>query len=183
MYMPRWTILSARPCYCCWWHFGSHRWTGTLPIGPPRSTSRKMVLFVPRPWYRCCCRHNWQTILWHALLTRSCKMSLTFLLLTTWWAHNPQFHGIETWLSGTPLFPKLFLMRGVISNSRATCLVICSGIRRYTYSRRSEPLSHSGSDFEQQSILLEPLMVPSYLTLVTVQVDGPLPTFNLMVGP
>ena len=56
-------------------------------------------------------------------------------------------------------------MRGVISNSQATCLVIYCGIRRYTFSRRSEPLSPSGSDFEQQSILLEPLMVPSYLTL------------------
>ena len=28
-------------------------------------------------------------------------MSPTFLLLTTWWAHNPQFHRIETWLSCT----------------------------------------------------------------------------------
>jgi hypothetical protein len=27
-------------------------------IGPPRSPSRKMILFVPRPWYRCCRQHN-----------------------------------------------------------------------------------------------------------------------------
>ena len=66
---PRCTILSVRPCYFCWWHSGNHRWTRTLPNGPPRSTSGKMVLFVPRPWYRRCYRHNWQVILWHALLS------------------------------------------------------------------------------------------------------------------
>ena len=63
------------------------------------------------------------------------------------------------------LLSKLFLARGLVSNSRATVLVIWSGIRRSTYSRYSEPLSHSGSDFEQLSIRLEPIMVPSYLTL------------------
>ena len=51
---------SVRPCYDCWWYSGNHRWTRTLPIGPPRSTSRKIVLFVPRPWYRRCRRHNRQ---------------------------------------------------------------------------------------------------------------------------
>ena len=56
-------------------------------------------------------------------------------------------------------------MLGFVFNSRATFLVIYSGIRRNTYSRYSEPLSHSGSDFEQLSIHLEPLIVPSYLTL------------------
>ena len=64
-----------------------------------------------------------------------------------------------------PLFPKLFLARGLVCNSRAIVLVIYSGIKRNTYSRYSEPLSHSGSDFEQLSIRLEPLIVPSYLTL------------------
>ena len=93
---------SVRPCYDCWWYSGNHRWTRTLPIGLPRSTSRKMVLFVPRPWYRCCCRHIWQATHWHALLSWPCKMSAPFLLSTTWWAHNPQFHRIETWLSYTP---------------------------------------------------------------------------------
>ena len=38
-----------------------------------------------------------------------------------------------------PLFPKLFLARGLVCNSRATVLVIYSGIRRNTYSRYSEP--------------------------------------------
>ena len=56
-------------------------------------------------------------------------------------------------------------MLGFVCNSRATFLVLYSGIRRYTYSRCSEPLSHSGSDFEQLSIRLEPRIVPSYLTL------------------
>ena len=43
--------------------------------------------------------------------------------------------------------------------------MLYSGITRHTYSRYSEPLSHSGSDFEQLSIRLEPLIVPPYLTL------------------
>ena len=38
-------------------------------------------------------------------------------------------------------------------------------IRRHAYCRYFEPLSHSGSDFEQPPIRLEPLIVPSYLTL------------------
>ena len=45
------------------------------------STSRKMVLFVPRPWYRLCCRHNWHATLWHALLSWPCKRSAPFLPL------------------------------------------------------------------------------------------------------
>ena len=57
-------------------------------------------------------------------------------------------------------------MLGFIFNSRATFLVLYSGIRCNTYSRCSEPLSHSGSEFEQLSIRLEPLLVPSYLTLI-----------------
>ena len=56
-------------------------------------------------------------------------------------------------------------MLGFVFNSRATFLVLYSGIRRNTYSRCSETLSHSGSDFEKLSIRLEPLIVPSYLTL------------------
>ena len=56
-------------------------------------------------------------------------------------------------------------MLGFVGNPRATFQEIYSGIRRNTYSRYSEPLSHSGSDFEQLFIRLEPLIVPSYLTL------------------
>ena len=43
--------------------------------------------------------------------------------------------------------------------------MLYSGIKCNTYSRYSEPLFLSGSDFEQLSIRLEPLIVPSYLTL------------------
>ena len=64
-----------------------------------------------------------------------------------------------------PCFQWLFPTLGFVFNSWATFLVLYSGIRRNTYSRYSEPLSHSGSGFEQLSIRLEPIMVPSYLTL------------------
>ena len=63
------------------------------------------------------------------------------------------------------LLSKLILALGFVFNSRATFLVLYSGIRRDTYSRCSEPFSHSGSDFEQLSIRWEPLIVPSYPTL------------------
>jgi hypothetical protein len=43
-------------------------------------TSRKMVLFVPRPWYRCCRRHSWQTFRWHVLLSWPSKMPPPYLL-------------------------------------------------------------------------------------------------------
>ena len=43
--------------------------------------------------------------------------------------------------------------------------MLYSGTGRNTYSRYFEHLSHSGSDFEQLFIRLEPLIVPSYLTL------------------
>ena len=56
-------------------------------------------------------------------------------------------------------------MLGFVGNSRATFLLLYSGIRRNAYSHRSEPFSHSGSDFEQLPIRLDPLIVPSYLTL------------------
>ena len=46
------------------------------------------------------------------------------LFYPTWWAHNPRFHRIETWLSWTPLFPKLFLTPGFVGNSRTTSLQI-----------------------------------------------------------
>ena len=110
-----------------------------------------MVPFVPRPWYQHCCRHNWLDTLWHALLSWPCKMSLLLLKKTTWWAHNPQFHRIETWLSYTPLFPMLFLMLGFVCNSRATFRVIInSGIKHNTYSRCFEPVSHC---FRQRTIV------------------------------
>ena len=126
---------------------------------------QEMVLFVPRPWYRCCCRHIWQATLWHALLSWPCKMSAPFLLSTTWWAHNPQFHRIETWLSCTPS------SQGCSSRAASYVIhgppsqVIYFGSRRNTQSHCSGPLSHVVSDIEQWPIRLKLLMVPSYFTL------------------
>ena len=137
----------------------------TLPIGLPRSASRNMVLFVPRPWYRCCCRHIWQATLWHALLSWPCKMPAPFLLSTTWWAHNPQFHRIETWLSCTPLLPKLFLVLDFVCNSWVTFLVIYSGIRHNTYSRCFQPLSRHVSGIERLPARSKLPMKPHYLAL------------------
>jgi hypothetical protein len=65
-----------------------------------------------------------------------------------------------------PLFPRLFLARGLVCNSRATFREITnSGIKNNTYSRCSEPLSHSVSGNERLSIRLKLHMVPSYLAL------------------
>ena len=64
-----------------------------------------------------------------------------------------------------PLFPNLFIACGLVCNSRTIVLLIYTGLRHNTYSDCFEPLSHSGSGFEQLSIRLEPIMVPSYLTL------------------
>ena len=64
-----------------------------------------------------------------------------------------------------PRFPMLFLTLDFLCNSRATCQVIYPAFRRNTYSRCSEPLSHSDSDFEQLPIRLKLLMIPSYIAL------------------
>ena len=41
--------LSVRACYYCWWHSGSHRWTRTLPIGPPRLNEQENGSLRPSP--------------------------------------------------------------------------------------------------------------------------------------
>jgi hypothetical protein len=69
-------------------------------------TSRKMVLFVPRPWYRRCCQHSWQAILWLTLLSWPCKMSPSFLLLIH--THHSSI-GSKPDSPVCPCFPKLFL--------------------------------------------------------------------------
>ena len=86
------------------------------------STSRKLVLFAPRPWYRWCC---WR-ITNRLPSDMPCyhdraRCHRFFYLYFVWWAHNPQFHRIETWLSCTPRLKKLFLAFDFIWNSRATC--------------------------------------------------------------
>ena len=60
---------------------------------------------------------------------------------------------------------EIFFALGFICNSRATFLLIYSGIRRHTYPRCSEPLSHSVSDIERLSIRLNLLIAPSSLPL------------------
>ena len=88
------------------------------------------------------------------------------LLLTTWWAHNPQFHRIETWLSCTPLFLKLILMLGFIWKSQAAFReAIYSGTIHNTYSHCSEPVSPSVSGNELLPTRLKLLIAPSYLAL------------------
>ena len=64
-----------------------------------------------------------------------------------------------------PLFPKLFLARGLVCNPRATVLVVNSGIGHNTYSRCSEPHSHSVSGNERLPIRLKLLIAPSYFAL------------------
>ena len=65
-----------------------------------------------------------------------------------------------------PLFPKLFLTRGLVCNSWATFRWDHqSGIWRNTYSHCSESLSHFVSDIERLPIRLKLLMVPSYFAL------------------
>ena len=88
-------------------------------------------------------------------------MSAPFLLSTTWWAHNPQFHRIETWLSRTTLFLKLFVTLGFVCNSRATFRVIINyAIKHITYTRR---LVSGNDDCLSASIFLRYL-----LTLLSV---------------
>ena len=64
-----------------------------------------MVLNVHCSWYRCCCRYSWQAVLWLTLqLDRIVCRHPSYPM----WAHNPQFHRIETWHFGTFLFSRLF---------------------------------------------------------------------------
>ena len=90
------------------------------------------------------------------------------IIKTTWWAHNPQYHRIETWLSGTPISSKLFLTIGFVWRSPTTFLeTIYSGIRCNTYSRCSGPLSPFVSGIERLPTRSKLLMVPPYFALDT----------------
>ena len=65
-----------------------------------------------------------------------------------------------------PRFPKLFLVRDLVCNPRATLReIINSGIRHNTYSRCFEPLSHVVSGIERLPTRLKLLRVPPYFTL------------------
>ena len=137
-----------------------------MPIGPPRSTSRKMVLFVPRPWYRRCRQHNPQAT---PLTCLACMITQDVSALPT---SNPHGGPITHRSTGSkpdspihPLFPKLFLARGLICNSRATFRdIINSGIRHKTYSHCSGPLLHFVSGIERLPTRFKLLKV-SYFAL------------------
>ena len=64
-----------------------------------------------------------------------------------------------------PLFARLFLMRGLVCNSRTTFLVIYFGNTSNTYSRCSGPLSHFVSGNERLPTCLKLPMIPPYFTL------------------
>ena len=64
-----------------------------------------------------------------------------------------------------PLFPKLFLTRGLVCNPRATVLVIYSGNRRNIQSHCSEPLSHFISGIERLPARLKLPRIPPYFAL------------------
>mgnify|MGYP005830548497 CR=1 FL=1 len=64
-----------------------------------------------------------------------------------------------------PLFATLFLVRGLVCNSRATFLVIYVGNTSNTYSRCFEPLSHFVSGNGRLPTCLKLPMIPPYFTL------------------
>ena len=64
-----------------------------------------------------------------------------------------------------PVFPNLFIARGLVCNSRTTVLLIYTGIRHNTYSDCFEPLSHFVLGFERLPTRLKLLIVLSYSTL------------------
>ena len=137
----------------------------TSPIGLPRFNEQENGSLRPSPLVSSCCRHNWQATLWHALLPWPCKMSAPFYF-------KP--HGGPITRSSTaskpdspvhPRFLKLFLAFDFLCNSRATCQVIYSGIRRNTYSRCSESPFTFWLSIERLPIRLKLLMVPPYFAL------------------
>ncbi len=60
---------------------------------------------------------------------------------------------------------KLFLVLDFVGNSRATCLLIYSGIGHNTYSRCSKPLSHFVSGIERLPARSKLPMKPLYFAL------------------
>ena len=65
-----------------------------------------------------------------------------------------------------PLFPRLFLVRGLVCNSRATFReIINSGIRHNTYSRYFEPLPRPVIGIERLPARSKLPMIPPYFAL------------------
>ena len=138
----------------------------TLPLGPPRSTSRKIVLFVPRPWYRRCRRHNRQAT---PLTCLACMITQDVSALPT---SNPHGGPITHRSTGSkpdspvqPLFPKLFLASGLVCNSRTA---VPSDLfwyqTQYLFSLPWTPFT-CWLGIEHLPIRLKLLMVPPYFAL------------------
>ena len=80
---------------------------------------------------------------------------------------GPTSHNSTGSKPDSPVHPcsKLSLALRFVCNLRATFLVINSGIGHNTYSRCSEPLSHSVSGNERLPTRLKLFIAPSYLAL------------------
>ena len=76
-----------------------------------------------------------------------------------------KFHRIETWLSCTPLLPKLFLVLDFLCNSQGHFPSNLFWYQTQYLSRCSRALSHVAWDIERLPIHLKLLMVPSYFAL------------------
>ena len=85
-------------------------------------TSRKMVLFVPRPWHWCCYRHSWQVVLRYTF-------NLIALNVTTLVQCGPITHSSTRPKPDSllpPCFRGYFPVLDLVCNSRATYLIIFS---------------------------------------------------------
>ena len=144
---------------------GNRRWTRTLPIGPPRSTSRN--------WFSSSLalgidvvadisdRLPFDTPYYHD--RAKCRPPSYFQ------PHGgPITHSFTGSKPDSPIHPS---SQGCSSRVASYVIhgppsqVIYFGSRRNTQSHCSGPLSHVVSDIEQWPIRLKLLMVPSYFTL------------------
>ena len=77
---------------------------------------------------------------------------------------------------------KVIPMLGFVFNSRATFLVLYSGIGHNTYSRCSEPLSHFASGNERLPIRLKLLIASSYFALDVFRLFSSRDTHMFILG-
>ena len=167
MWTPRCTTLSVRPRYFCWWHFGNRRWTRTLPPGPPRFNEQENGSLRPSPLVPT------MLLTWPTNYPLTCLAYMIVQDVIALPTFNPHGGPITHSSTGSkpdspihPLFPRMFLARGLVYNSRATSReIINSGIRHKTYSHCSGPLLHFVSGIERLPTRLKLLMVPSYFAL------------------
>jgi hypothetical protein len=117
-------------------------------------TSRKMVLFVPRPWYRRCCRHSWRAIFWHTLLMWPMKSHRS----SYFWSTLP--HSSTGSEPDSPVYP---WFRSILCSW--PCVLSRATLREMIYSRCSEPLLTPCSGIDRMSIRLIHLIVPLHFAL------------------